>query len=99
MAWTERRDEAKANAPEAPRYRSRKDTKTWCRGKRGVPHQRELRISRWAVAMRGDRGSACYPPPWDPSRWLCYHEIWCPVCGKTLKILISTECPDHNQRG
>lgn len=44
--------------PAAPRHRSRKDTKRWCRGKVGVEHRYEwVRDERrdYAHALRGER--------------------------------------------
>lgn len=49
-------DEARFLAPEAPPHSSRKNTRKWCRGKEGVEHKLEIRVSKW-----GNRISARFP--------------------------------------
>lgn len=51
-------DEARFLAPEVPPHssRGRKDTRKWCRGKEGVEHTLEIRLSKW-----GDRIKARHP--------------------------------------
>lgn len=44
-------DEARVLAPEAPKHRSRKNTRKWCRGKFGVVHQPEVRLGKWGQYM------------------------------------------------
>jgi hypothetical protein len=44
-------DEARVLAPESAPHRSRKNTRKWCRGKPGVVHQPEIRLSKWGQYM------------------------------------------------
>lgn len=46
-------DEARVLAPEAPPHssRGRKNTRKWCRGKEGVEHKLETRVSKWGVSI------------------------------------------------
>lgn len=109
--WNEpRRDEALASAPEVPAHRSRKNTRLWCKGKRGVPHDARIRIQRHAQS-RIDAGA-------DPNRfrcrwgvlfyggeitaprlsYRCYHEVACEGCGKILESYIGWDkCPAQHR--
>jgi hypothetical protein len=46
-------DEARVIAPEeSTKHRARKDRRHWCKGKVGVEHAWEIRLSKWTVYMR-----------------------------------------------
>lgn len=97
MARDEHRDEVRANGPEVARHRSRKNTRFWCKGRPGVEHVREIRISAWAQRWLVDAQGRppCCPPEWGgPSSWFCNHEEVCRTCGKILRPTLGVSCPD-----
>lgn len=78
---------------------AKKDTRRWCKGKVGREHQTELRMQRWATALR--REVHCgYAPDFfsDSDGWHCYHEKYCTVCGKVFWY-DSVECPEKPKGG
>jgi hypothetical protein len=83
-----RRDEVRAtDLPPRPQ-RGRKNTRRWCRGKVGVPHQVEVRVSRHAY-----NDPPCYRVEWYTGCWFCNHERACTVCGKVIDITLGDDCP------
>jgi len=81
----------------------RKDTRSWCRGKPGVPHQPVIIIGK------GDTGHSCEWVPENDYRllrrgedgwsvgWLCWHREECSRCGRILRErwqVGAAECPD-----
>jgi hypothetical protein len=92
-----RRDEVRAtDPPPSGRHRSRKNRRRWCRGKVGVDHVLDVRVSRLAV-YRTERGwptPTCYRAEWWPTRWRCQHERYCVSCGKILDHTLGDDCPD-----
>lgn len=106
MAWVERLDEARADAPDMPRYRARKDRKRWCRGKVGVEHVPKVVMSKtWVYVLTRDgkeRGcrwlSMNYWHPEKHQRYACYHERRCTQCGKVLKEGLGRDCPTFKPR-
>lgn len=84
------------NQPETGRHRARKNRRRWCRGKVGVEHVLETRLSKF-VAYRRARGwdhPTCYRAEWWPQRWWCNHERYCVNCGKILVVTLDDDCPD-----
>ena len=82
--------------PDSPQFRpprarsKRKDTVRWCKGKEGVEHVYEIR--RW----RPDWISDCRQrPSW--AQW-CFHEKYCTSCGKIIRFLDPSECPDLSRQ-
>jgi hypothetical protein len=53
--------------PRAQRHRARKDRKRWCRGKVGVEHVREVRVSRFGKYWSDRNGKP--PCLWEYTRW------------------------------
>lgn len=98
---SDRRDPAdRGHAPARGNGRSpRKNTKTWCRGKVGVPHLPHVVLpSGW----RGHR--ACGPRPlWAATvrafaargDWWCSHRVECSSCGKVLQDRYTGPCPNR----
>lgn len=72
--------------PEVIGHRAKKDTRRWCKGKPGREHQLDIR--------RSSHGFPC-GPNWS-SRYWCWHERYCTVCGKIMTTLglKPDECPD-----
>jgi len=74
----------------------RKDTRSWCRGKAGVPHQPVI-VFRPTWTRRPQ--PACeWAADWigEQVRWHCHHEEHCGPCGKILRTRIADEeCPDY----
>ena len=73
---------------------AKKNTRRWCRGKVGVEHIPEIKLTKWPY-QRG-----CKPPPaWALERrpqidWWCEHERACATCGKILSTnLDKPNCP------
>lgn len=107
-----RRDEVRASGGETPPHRSRKNTRRWCRGKPGVEHTPEVRLSKHAVylAARWPERQACGWNHWwkringksvpDETtwHWSCGHELGCSTCGKVLTPFLRKECPDFHER-
>lgn len=90
-----RLDERRASAPDVPRHRSRKNRRRWCRGKVGVEHVLDVRLSKHVTApWRGDV-PACYRAEWWPTRWWCNHERYCVSCGKIVDPSLDEDCPDR----
>lgn len=107
--WNEpRRDEVLASAPEVPAHKSRKNTRDWCKGKVGRPHNARIRLQRH-IQHRIDAGGD--PARWASCRWgmwffggdadkprvvyRCHHEVFCEVCGKILHPYLGwSKCPD-----
>lgn len=76
-----------SNAPRRPR--AKKDTRKWCKGKKGVEHTPELVVHHTATRLQ------CGESNWAPHRWWCRHAIRCSACGKYLnEWLTREECPD-----
>ena len=70
--------------PLRPEYRertgNRKDTRRWCRGKKGVEHTPETRIDKpsWWTDENGKE----YCHYWTLTRiWICRHQVVCTTCG------------------
>jgi hypothetical protein len=106
MAWVERLDEARADAPDMPRYRARKDRKRWCRGKPGVGHVPVVAMAElwryWQTRDGTERSCTWYPArygradgKWDYS---CWHQERCATCGKILKARLGRDCPTFTPR-
>jgi hypothetical protein len=81
---------------EIGRHRSRKNTRDWCKGKVGRPHelgepQRKYnmacRVTWW---FRHPRGEAVVAP-----QWYCSHYDTCQRCGKLLHRIDPERCPDR----
>ncbi len=109
MAFDKRRDEQRANAPDTPRHRGRKDRKRWCGGHEGrehIPGPPEPNHNyNWRHLFGSD---LCHPRPgwskglyaWKDPDWWCNHYIRCIRCTKILnENLGATECPDYPGRG
>ena len=89
-------DEAEAlpwePGPAVVPWRSRKDTKRWCKGKTGREHVPRL-------IVKGYNSDFTCGPGWD-GRWRCYHREACAVCGKILGDRIPAgSCPDRVKGG
>lgn len=75
------------NQPQAPRRK--KDTRTWCRGKVGVEHRKEIQFDTRAT-------SKCRPSMWSwGDSWWCNHHEVCGECGKITRSSVASECPDR----
>lgn len=96
MSWdTEpRRDEPLQQ--EVGRHRARKNTRDWCKGKVGRPHELgeprrkyglACRVSLW---FRQPGGQAVGAPS-----WYCAHYETCQRCGKMLYPVDPLNCPDR----
>lgn len=90
-------NEARASAPEVPKHHNKKNRQRWCRGKVGVEHSTELRMSKWhqhRVAV-GHQPQGCQWWPWGRnSGYQCFHERVCTECGRIVKHkLYGRECP------
>jgi hypothetical protein len=88
-----RLDERRAAAPDVPRHRARKNRRRWCRGKVGVEHVLDVRVSRHLSALNRV-GAPCYRPEWWPRSWWCNHERYCTNCGKIIDASLDDQCPD-----
>lgn len=98
--WERRRDD-----PDAPHNQERraspakKNTKRWCRGKRGVEHVPEMVLGLGIGG--GDRCyrrsfTAFYREPGDDGYWWCSHRERCANCGKVLNHFPPARlCPDY----
>ncbi len=82
----------------------RKDTREWCRGKVGVPHQPAIVKGngklpcRWAG--RYDYKLIRRQDAWSVG-WSCWHHEECSACGKILRAtrhLNASECPAYPGR-
>lgn len=92
-----RRDEVRDAQPVEARHRARKNRRRWCRGKVGVEHVPETRLSRYAAYRRARTDGdvpECYRAEWWPSRWWCNHERYCVNCGKIVVVSLNDDCPD-----
>lgn len=78
-------------------HKSNKDTRRWCRGKPGVPHQLVVRLDKNLAALRGAdcRWTLRYIHGRRPVlNWNCRHERGCAVCGKVLEYTVpQQDCP------
>lgn len=90
-----RRDDVRATDPPPRPQRRRKNTRRWCRGKEGVEHVTEVRLSKDAT-YRAERGmpSTCYRAEWYDRRWWCSHEEVCIKCGKIIRWTLDDDCPN-----
>ena len=78
--------------------RAKKDTRSWCKGKVGVPHQPVVNRQSFG------QGRPCrQPPAWfsmqfrrgNHRQWWCYHQVVCRICGKILVHQLDWRfCPD-----
>jgi hypothetical protein len=77
----------------------KKDTRSWCKGKTGVPH----RIQLVRVAWRPGGSTACgWVPGYVHRRggiyevtWSCCHQEQCSRCGRHFRWRLKPqECPD-----
>ena len=107
-----RRDEVRASGADKPPHRSRKDRRRWCRGKSGVEHTPEVRLSRaslymatrwpgrerceWRHGWKRVDGKAV--PDCENWHWTCGHELGCSTCGKVLTPHLRMNCPHFQER-
>jgi hypothetical protein len=88
-------EKAAAIAEPAKGAPARKDTRRWCRGKRGVPHHPVI-VFTPPLYRRGE--AEC---EWDSRwsgdvRWHCHHQEHCGACGKVLRVSVGCgECPAY----
>lgn len=75
-------------APRRVRYGKRKDTKHWCRGRKGVPHQPKVVKVPWS--QKENATCSEYETSWRH----CWHQIECAVCGKFIADVDPADCPD-----
>ena len=80
------------------RPKAKKDTRHWCKGKVGVPHQPEVNRQSYAGSWPCREPSAWFKVQYHRRSyrpWWCYHQIACRVCGKILAHQLDwRECPD-----
>jgi hypothetical protein len=93
MSWELRRDDPRHPGHREHRPRAKKDTRAWCKGKVGRPHQPVVQT------YPHDSIPCREAPSWYARRygnWWCRHQLVCEVCGKVLEfVLTSRECPDR----
>lgn len=92
-----RRDVERATDPVSRPQRRRKNTRRWCRGREGVNHVLETRLSKGAdyrLAL-DPNAPVCYRAEWWPHRWWCNHERYCVNCGKIIDDSLHRDCPDY----
>lgn len=80
---------------ELEKKRSRKNTKSWCKGKEGRPHTLAIEVPPNAY------DSSCRWITWniDGVWWSCRHVELCTVCGKQFRHSYGWLKPDaHNLR-
>lgn len=87
------------------RHRSKKDTKSWCRGKEGVEHELETVLDDWPYGIRAleipcgwhlmfMRGDYARRPRVS---WSCRHLKKCVVCGKKFdQFRLKEDCPNFH---
>lgn len=92
MNWSTRRDEIPASDNWKPAPINRKNTKLWCKGKKGRPHKP-------IIVQDKNHTSGCGPAAswWRNfygEDWWCRHVEICSVCKKVLRHhLPEQECP------
>lgn len=79
----------------------RKNTKKWCKGKKGREHKpvTELDIKTWGWLFAKNPDLKCGDRRMrlNPFHFWCYHHVVCSVCGKELRY--SPEiCPTNNEK-
>ena len=90
------------------RRRSRKDTRTWCKGKVGREHQTAVRIPEWVISLHARSGKPV--PPCGPRErtmrngvvqayYSCEHRVYCTVCGKDLGLAPIETCLEQASSG
>lgn len=81
--------------PEVAKHRSRKDTRTWCKGKVGRAHVVDQLRQHYGMC----RVSQFYRHPYGQQlgvvRWSCTHWWHCSACGKRLEKLPTEQCPNR----
>lgn len=91
---------AAASDPEPPkRPPGRKNTRDWCRGKEGVPHQPVI-VFAPPVFRRPVTITCEWASRWSGEAviWDCHHEEHCASCGRILRTqarLAGSECPGY----
>lgn len=84
-------------------HRSRKDTRTWCKGKVGTPHELVIEVDLRQGGWRGGGGSCFWSSSYwtaDGGRghqwsWHCRHVERCTACQKIMRLFLAKEeCPD-----
>jgi len=97
--WEAEPKPAWVEPPDPPRVgHARKDRKRWCRGRVGREHVLgEPQLSNWgteATRRLSEGQKPCLRPEWYPRYWLCLHEVRCVTCGRIMRRLRDSECPD-----
>ena len=108
-----RKDDPKArwNKPIKARAKGRKDTRHWCRGKKGIDHVAQIVLDDWDLWVKKPY-CKWYPKRkwtdidgvnvWEPTgEWAyrCLHVEQCKNCGKKLRHrLPQEECPEFAER-
>lgn len=82
------------NEEEPRTLNKKKNTRTNCKGKKGVPHAPEM-VMHHAFNNSVER----VPPAWILKRrpdylWMCHHEYKCKNCGKYLESVPWKDCPN-----
>lgn len=83
-----------ASDEESPRFNRRKNTRKWCKGKRGVKHtpilSKESYKCYWYAYYAWDSKE-------ENATYQCNHKKSCSVCGIVLEwsIVDKTECPHY----
>lgn len=75
------------------RFGKKKDTRRWCKGKRGREHTPTTQL---VSERNGWRRGACGISLWiSAGQWWCRHEEICTTCGKVLRWTLGIDCPDR----
>jgi len=88
------RQEVRATEPRQRPQRARKNTRRWCKGKIGVDHVLEVRLSKHATSPWRNGTPPCYRADWSRKNWWCNHERYCTRCGKIVVPSLNDACPD-----
>lgn len=77
-----------------PKQFKKKNTKKWCRGKKGVEHQPVVEIDQKRLF---GQELECRFVKSNGRYLICYHHEVCTVCGKVLRDYL-TKCPTTGQK-
>lgn len=81
-------------------HRRRKNTRKWCRGKEGTPHNLVIKLGKVGTRRSSTGAATCFWWRWGTPHWSCGHEESCANCGKILRYgLPSVECPHYVVKG
>lgn len=78
-------------------YNRKKNTRKFCKGKRGVPHQYEIQVSKHYQQRIFKVGKCYWYTVTSGYHWyVCHHEKVCIRCGRADRVP-KTQCPDYKE--